>query len=153
MFCGLKKYMLVAGSGEGRTRLTAFDAALLKAGVGNFNLLKVSSILPPGAVEHTALQIPPGALLPIAYGAISSDLPGEIISAAVAVGVSHPESYGVIMETTGRCPKKELEIKIKVMVEEAFRMRDLPLQGIRLYSVEHRAIHCGSAFAGLVLWY
>jgi arginine decarboxylase len=153
MFCGLKKYMLVAGSGEGGTGLTAFDAALLKAGVGNFNLLKVSSILPPGAVEHAVLHIPPGALLPIAYGTINSDLPGEIISAAIAVGVPRLESYGVIMETTGCCPKKELEIKIKAMVEEAFRMRDLPLQEIRLHSVEHRVIHCGSAFAGLVLWY
>lgn len=143
----------MAGSGEGRTRLTAFDAALLKAGVGNFNLLKVSSILPPGAVEHTALQIPPGALLPIAYGTINSDAPGEIISAAVAAGVSRQESYGVIMETTGRCSKNKLEIKIKAMVEEAFRMREIPLQEIRLRSVEHRVIHCGSVFAGLVLWY
>lgn len=45
---GLRHYTLVGGSGEGATRLNAFDAALLDAGVGNTNLIKLSSILPPG---------------------------------------------------------------------------------------------------------
>jgi arginine decarboxylase len=36
------------GSGEGSTTLSAFDAALWSAGIANFNLVKLSSIVPPG---------------------------------------------------------------------------------------------------------
>ena len=35
-----------AGRAEGGTTLNAFDNALLAAGIGNINLIKVSSILP-----------------------------------------------------------------------------------------------------------
>ena len=34
------------GSGTGRTRLSAFDAALRDAGVANFNLVRLSSVIP-----------------------------------------------------------------------------------------------------------
>lgn len=37
------------GVGSGRTRLTAFDAALTDAGVGNFNLVRLSSVIPPAS--------------------------------------------------------------------------------------------------------
>jgi arginine decarboxylase len=35
---------------EGGTELAAFDACLLKVGVGNFNLLYLSSVIPPDVV-------------------------------------------------------------------------------------------------------
>lgn len=38
-----------AGTGRGRTPLSAFDAALHDAGVANFNLVRLSSVIPPGA--------------------------------------------------------------------------------------------------------
>lgn len=37
------------GSGEGRTPLSAFDAALRAAGVENFNLVRLSSVIPPAS--------------------------------------------------------------------------------------------------------
>lgn len=37
------------GVGSGRTRLAAFDAALRDAGVADFNLIRLSSVIPPGA--------------------------------------------------------------------------------------------------------
>jgi len=72
------KYKLVAGSSEGATELNAFDGALLSAGAGNLNLLRVSSILPPGAVYDESLVIPPGNLVPTAYGYILNNRPGTI---------------------------------------------------------------------------
>ncbi len=36
------------GSGEGRTSLSAFDAALRAAGAADFNILRLSSVIPPG---------------------------------------------------------------------------------------------------------
>ncbi|MCL6634773.1 MAG: arginine decarboxylase, pyruvoyl-dependent [Peptococcaceae bacterium] len=147
------KFTLVSGTAEGHTRLNAFDHALLDAGVGNCNLLKVSSILPPGASYLPEVQIPPGALVPIAYGAICLDQPGELISAAVAVGVSDEKTYGVIMEYSGRTSREEAEKIIRGMVEEAFEKRGLPLNLYMVRSVEHRVVEAGCAFAGVVLWY
>ena len=37
------------GTGSGRTRLSAFDAALRDAGVADFNLIVLSSVIPRGA--------------------------------------------------------------------------------------------------------
>ena len=36
------------GTGEGPTPLAAFDKALLGAGVENYNLIRLSSVIPPG---------------------------------------------------------------------------------------------------------
>ena len=35
------------GKGEGNTLLSAFDSALIDAGIGNFNLIPLSSVIPP----------------------------------------------------------------------------------------------------------
>ena len=61
-----KKFTVLAGTAEGPTRLNAFDNALLASGIGNVNLLRVSSILPPYAQEIDKLEIIPGQLMPAA---------------------------------------------------------------------------------------
>ncbi len=148
-----RKFTLVAGTGEGATELNAFDHALLAAGIGNVNLLRVSSILPPGAEEVEKLAIPPGSLVPTAYGSITSEHPGELISAAVAVGINSKESYGVIMEFSGACSKAEAEERIRGMVEEAFKTRGLSLNRCLIKAVEHKVQKIGCAFAATALWY
>jgi len=40
---------VASGIGTGPTKLAAFDAALHKAGVANYNLIRLSSIVPPSA--------------------------------------------------------------------------------------------------------
>src|SRR5690554_7549476 len=82
-------YTLVKGAAEGRTRLNAFDKALLEAGVGDTNLMRMSSILPPAAEEISVkeLVLPKGGLIPLAYATIDGSTPGRIISAAVAAGI------------------------------------------------------------------
>jgi arginine decarboxylase len=148
-----KKFTMVAGCGEGKTVLNAFDAALLASGLGNLNLMKVSSILPPGVKYHERLEIPFGSLVPTAYGSICSKKPGAIISAAVAVGIPATDTFGVIMETSDYCVKAEIEKRITDMVIEAFAIRKLEFQEIKVYAIEHEVIHCGASFAGLALWY
>lgn len=98
------------------------------------------------------LTIPSGSLLPIAYGYITSSEPGDIISAAVAVGIKR-NSFGVIMEFSGKCSKKEAEQRVTRMVEEAFEMRGLELQEVKVASTEHVVEHIGCAFAAVPLWY
>jgi arginine decarboxylase len=38
---------LVKGSGSGKTQLAAFDRALYEAGIANYNLIPLSSVIPP----------------------------------------------------------------------------------------------------------
>ena len=147
-----KKFFVTAGSAEGKNHLKAFDNALLIGRIGNLNLMRVSSILPPGVQYCPNLDIPPGSLVPTAYGYIISDVPGELISAAVGVGFSK-DTYGVIMEFSGKCSKEEAEKKIISMLEEAFRTRGMKLEGTRLASAEHRVEAIGCALAAVPLWY
>ena len=51
------KIQLSTGAGRGHTKLAAFDAALHDAGVSNFNLIKLSSIIPPGSQIETRERI------------------------------------------------------------------------------------------------
>ncbi|ACQ79119.1 Pyruvoyl-dependent arginine decarboxylase [Beutenbergia cavernae DSM 12333] len=53
------------GTGSGRTTLSAFDAALRSAGVADFNLLRLSSIIPPGS---TVLEVGAADQLSGAHG-------------------------------------------------------------------------------------
>jgi arginine decarboxylase len=46
------KINISAGTGVGPTELSAFDHALVNAGVANFNILYLSSVLPPGSDVH-----------------------------------------------------------------------------------------------------
>jgi arginine decarboxylase len=143
----------VAGHGEGGLPLNAFDAALVEAGIGNLNLLRVSSILPPSTKLTRNLEIPPGSLTPTAYGFITSSQPGQVIAAAIGVGIGNPDSYGVIMEFEGYCTKNEAEASVRKMVEEGFERRGLTLQEVHVQGIEHRVEAVGSVIAAAVLWY
>lgn len=147
------KFTLLAGSAEGPTRLNAFDNALLKAGIGNVNLVRVSSILPPGAELYDALEIVPGSLMPTAYGTVTSEVEGETIAAAVAVGIGERRQYGVIMEFSGRCGRDEAEERVAEMAREAFKSRDRELKQLLIRATEHRVERIGCAFAAVALWY
>ncbi|MFO8109311.1 MAG: pyruvoyl-dependent arginine decarboxylase [Thermoplasmata archaeon] len=54
-----KRYVVCKGSGTSSvSQINAFDEALVDAGVGDLNLIKVSSVLPPDIVETR--EIPKG---------------------------------------------------------------------------------------------
>ena len=77
------KVAATAGHAEGTTPLTAFDNALLAAGIGNINLVKISSIIPPDVDIVDLPRIKPRALIPTAYAWMTGSLPGELIAPAV----------------------------------------------------------------------
>jgi arginine decarboxylase len=148
------KYFMVTGSSEGYTELNAFDGALLNAGIGNTNLVKMSSIVPPNCQEIEPIKLQYGALVPVAYAAITSDLEGEVISAAVAVGIPKDSSKpGLIMEYSSRGRKKDIEKIVRKMVEEGMKIRNEEVAVIKSVSVEHAVHKIGTAFASVVLWY
>src|SRR5690606_6092172 len=148
------KFTLAVGCAEGTTALNAFDNALLAAGLGNLNLVRVSSILPPGAQFVENLHIPPGSLTPTAYGYQTSDQPGQVVAAAVAIAFSKdPASFGVIMETEGLCSREEAEERVRQMAVDAMAQRGMELGKVWVKGVEHRVERVGCAFAAVALWY
>ncbi|MCC5914935.1 MAG: arginine decarboxylase, pyruvoyl-dependent [Balneolaceae bacterium] len=149
-------YSLVKGAAEGRTRLNAFDKSLLEAGVGDTNLMRMSSILPPAAnqVSINDISLPKGGLIPLAYATIDGTTPGQWISAAIAVGIPEDDREpGVIMEFEDHSPLKSVEEIVRQMVVDGFEYRNRKLKEIKSLGIEHQVELCGSVFAAAVLWY
>jgi arginine decarboxylase len=141
-----------AGHAEGGTTLNAFDNALLAAGIGNINLIKVSSILPPDVPVIELPKIKPGALIPTAYAAITSDIPGQTVAAAVGYAVpDDPARNGVIMEFHGVGSRAEAERQIHLMLDEAFRVRGESIRQRRVVASEHTVERIGCALAAITL--
>lgn len=146
-------YFLVAGYAEGPTALNAFDNALMKAGVGNTNLLRMSSILPPAAKEIQPFQLPYGALIPIAYAEETGEEHGTMVAAAVAVGIpDDPKLPGVIMEHHMRGEESACREFVIEKVNAGFAARGYKLADLKLISAAGIVKGVGSAFAGVVLW-
>ncbi len=147
-------HTFVTGASEGFTPLNAFDAALLDAGIGNTNLIKVSSIVPPGSRELPVSQLvlPPGSLVPVAYASMESDIPGSIICAAIAAAWSDDSAKpGLIMEYTAHGHREDAEAVVRRMAEEGLKARGWRLHRIQSITVDHRVTKIGAVFAGVVL--
>ncbi len=148
-------YTFVTGASEGFTPLNAFDAALLDAGIGNTNLIKISSIIPPGCREITSdkLLLPPGSLLPVAYASMQSDIPGSIICAAIAAAWSTDgEKPGLVMEYHAHGHREDAEAVVRRMAEEGIKTRGWQVDRIQSTSMDYRVKKIGAVFAGVVLW-
>lgn len=132
-----KKAIMLAASAEGGTKLNAFDNALLKMGIGNVNLVKLSSVI-PSHIEwiEKVPEVPIGMLLPTVYAHIESDEPGTTISAALGVGISEGNEGGLIYEYSGYCTKEEATEMVRRMVEEGFRVRGWKLKEFRVAAAE-----------------
>ena len=149
------RYFLTVGHSEGFTPLNAFDAALHNAGIGNTNIIKISSIIPPYCQEMCVPKnIPFGVFLPVAYASICSNLPGEMIASAIATAIpDDPRKPGLIMEYSSRGHKEEVENIVMEMVEEGMRMRGEANFKVKSVSVQHKVKRVGATFAGVVLWH
>ena len=114
------KIAIVSGNDEGPTKLNAFDNALTDAGIGDVNLIKVSSML-AGNAEVTELpKLKAGAMVNCVLSEITSDNPGDEIAAVIAVAIG--ERLGCVVETTG------INKDIDYLIEEAKMMVEYMMQ-------------------------
>jgi arginine decarboxylase len=147
------KFFLVSGSAEGPSPLNSFDNALLAAGIGNTNLIRISSILPPNSQQISPIRLPYGTLIPIAYSHETGVIPGERVSAAVAVGIPEQQDLpGIIMEHHSRETAEDCEEIARSLVRYAFENRGCELKEIMSVSAEATVLQIATAFAGVVLW-
>lgn len=153
MFQPPSHYFLCAGRAEGYAPLNAFDQALLAAGVGDTNLVRMSSILPPGCQRVEPFELPGGALVPTAYAEMGASTPGAVISAAVAIAVPEdPAVPGLIMEHGAAAPLEEVLVEVREMARQGMEHRRRPVATIESTGIEHVVERHGVAFAGVVLW-
>ena len=146
-------YFFVKGHSEGYMPLNAFDGALLDSGVGNTNLVKMSSIVPPRCQLISPVPLPPGSLVPTAYASLTSDVPGEFISSAVAVALPEdPVHAGLIMEYSARGRREEVEAFVRNMAVEGMKFRNRKIRDLSSIAIEHQVKKIGATFAAVVLW-
>lgn len=148
-----EKYFMTVGSGEGITQLNAFDSALVHAGIGHYNLIKVTSICPPSAVRTLTIDAKPGVIVPTAFASIQSVTPDEIIAAAVAVAVpANPQLPGLIMEYSAHGHKSESEDIVRSMAAQGMEMRGYEIASLESLAIEHRVLRKGCVIAAVLLW-
>jgi arginine decarboxylase len=147
------QYFLVSGASDGTTPLNAFDGALLQAGIGNTNIVKMSSIVPPHCERISPIALPPGALVPAAYASLTSDVPGEVISAGVALALPHDkERNGLIMEYSAKGDRAKIEETVRNMAVEGMRVRGWEIKELKSIAVEYKVKKVGAVLAAIVLW-
>jgi arginine decarboxylase len=146
------RYFIVCGAADAQTPLNAFDGALHNAGIGDLNLVRVSSIIPPNCRKVESHTINPGSLIAAAYASITSALPGEVIAAGIAVAIpEEPDRAGVVMEYSARGHREEIEEIVINMARGALEMRGLAVNRLESRAVDVKVENVAAAFAGVVL--
>jgi len=107
------KILITQGSGSGPTKLAAFDAALNDAGVANYNLIRLSSVIPPGTSIKTYNTAIPQKDLPGGWGdrlyvvmaELRVDTPNEEAWAGIGWVQDKKTKKGLFVEHEGNSEK------------------------------------------------
>ena len=153
MYCP-SSYILVSGVGNDKFQLVSFDKALFASKIANYNLVKVSSILPPNCKEEYKITARQGSILFTAYASVSSCEQG-ILSAAVGVGIPQStDEIGVIMEFSCRDSESVAIHQVREMVKNSMELRKIRIQEIRIASAEVIVSDglYSTALAALAMW-
>ena len=133
---------VVWGTATGPTALASYDAALAEAGVHNYNLLALSSVIPAGpAIERvgTAPDLgPPGEALEVVQSAATAG-PGE--RAAAGIGWARSEGGpGIFYEVEGAAPEAVRdEIRAGLAAGRTLRDWDFVEEDVHVESVAPEA--------------
>ncbi len=113
------------GSGQGHTKLSAFDHALLTAGVANFNLITLSSVIPPRSGIRLVDDVLPGGhgdRLYCVLAAAHAEHPGETAWAGLGWVLDEATGGGLFVEHTGGSEESLLE-QIELSLEDLVKNR------------------------------
>ncbi|HKM77205.1 MAG TPA: arginine decarboxylase, pyruvoyl-dependent [Candidatus Bathyarchaeia archaeon] len=98
-----EKICLTKGVGSHKERLTSFELALRDAGIASYNLVYVSSIVPPNChvlPRTEVLQLlKPGQIIFCVMSRIDTNEPNRLIAAAIGMALPHDRTvYGYLSE-------------------------------------------------------
>lgn len=147
-----QEFFIVSGKAiSSVSELNAFDLALTKAGIGQCNLVPVSSILPPGCKERKWRKIPPGCVT-FAVIARMDGSEGTTIGAGIAWAWEKNGKYGLVAEAHGYMDKKALKETLEWKIKEMAEIRKIEINRIN-YRMEVLRVpmdHYGCVIAALV---
>lgn len=146
------RFFVTSGKAVSRVSdLNAFDEALLNAGMGEQNLVYVSSILPIGIKQTRRQELPMGGIIHCVVAQMRGG-EGETVSAGIAYGFRDDGLGGYVAEGhihgTAKAMREVLEWKMAEMAK---------LRGVKFKSIEYRVEdlsipmdHYGACLAALV---
>ena len=143
------KIAIVSGKAEGPSKLNSFDNALLDAGIGNVNLIKVSSMLEKNTKISELPKLKPGSMINCVLSCISSDKKGDLISAAVAIAIG--DNLGCVVENS-KINKNPKEVKIESinMVKYMMERRGETTHELIIEETNHIVKNTGTVVASVV---
>ncbi len=143
------KIAIVSGKAEGPTKLNAFDNALSDAGIGDVNLIKVSSMLAGNAKVQKLPKLKAGSMVNCVLSEITSTTPGAEITAVVAVAIG--DELGCVVETTGIDKSiKDLKDEAEFMVRYMMEKRDVDIREMIIESSTATVENIASVVASVV---
>jgi arginine decarboxylase len=121
---------LARGLGRGPTPLAASDAALLDAGVANYNLLCLSSVIPPGSrIERGRWQTPAqdwGRRLYCVLSRAREERPGHAVHAGIGWVHDATGGHGLFVELHDE-DREQLDHDLQATLASMQRQRGLAL--------------------------
>jgi len=134
------------------SELNAFDRALCDAGIAEYNLVSVSSVLPAKAQRIKSLELPRGAILHCVLAQMNGD-EGETISAGIAYAFRKDGEGGYVAEGHGHLEMKAMREILGWKMGEMASFRGVELRPIG-YLVKELSVpmdHYGACIAALAL--
>lgn len=130
-------YMISSGYGIDKYQLVSFDKALINAGISNYNLVRVSSILPAECKRREKVFLKEGLMLLVAYGSISSNEFDKRLASAISVAIpQNTLDVGIIMEYSDFCTAQQAEESVLEMAQIAMENHNIKVKDIICSSVE-----------------
>ena len=98
-----KQIFTTKGVGQHKEKLASYEMALRKAGIAQFNLVRVSSIYPPRCKNTTKSQglkqLEPGQIVHVVMSENATNEPHRLIAASVGVATPRDtEGFGYLSE-------------------------------------------------------
>ena len=109
--------------------LNAFDKALINAGIGEQNLVSVSSVIPIGAEKIEPCEMPMGAVTHCVLAQMRGT-EGEMISAGIAYGFRKDGKGGYVAEGHLHGSKESLKKDLQWKMDEMARLRGIEFETI-----------------------
>lgn len=139
----LLEIKVVCGVGTGKTTLSAFDCALKDAGVYNYNLIALSSIIPPNCTVSKAKRYltPPeeyGYRLYVIKAEIRSEEAGKFIAAGLG-WYQLEDGSGIFVEheikgETRIAVESEIALRIKNSLKDLAKFRNIKFNESKIHS-------------------
>lgn len=128
-----KKAAISSGSAIGRSKINAYDKALIDAGIGDLNLVEISSILPPGCKIVELPIIEPGTIVECVISSASFrkiEVGDEnCVSSAIVIAMSK-NGLNAICESSGIKSEERTLNDAKNKANEMLKYRGLDLKNI-----------------------